>query len=114
MNLTSLMILDLDNNSLRGIIPDFLYDLTSLKTVDLNSNLFSGTIPSQISLLSNLNFLDISDNYFNGTIPTGINALTTLSKSDSAIAQRTHRQLSIWMCFLKSLSPHSTCVLHTN
>ncbi|XP_059309598.1 LRR receptor-like serine/threonine-protein kinase GSO2 [Lycium ferocissimum] len=94
-NLTSLIILNLANNSLSGAIPYWLFNLPALSVLDLCMNNFKGVIPPVIQLksspyptiinlarnnlqgpipsqLKNVNVIDLSLNNFVGSIPTQI------------------------------------------
>lgn len=105
-NLTELMYLELDNNSLSGIIPSelgmcrklallnfaqnqftgslprFLGNLTNLQGLNLQMNNFSGAIPSEITQLNRLLKLNLSRNSLSGSIPTSISSLKNLTSLD--------------------------------
>ncbi|KAI4330087.1 hypothetical protein MLD38_028394 [Melastoma candidum] len=77
-----LEILDLQNNRLSGVLPEFLGDKESLETLNLANNGFVGSIPSSWGKLSNLKTLILSGNHLNGAIPESIVNLTGLTKLD--------------------------------
>jgi hypothetical protein len=93
---STLLSLELDNNSLTGILPSEIGLLSTLQQLILgNTNDFGnaliGEIPSQIGLLSQLGTtLGLEHNAFSGTIPTQLGELTCLSGgfkiSDNALS----------------------------
>ncbi|XP_074321404.1 receptor-like protein EIX1 [Silene latifolia] len=83
VNCTSLLILDLANNSFTGRIPhDIGHNLGFLVILNLQSNRFVGVLPTSFCDLSNLQFLDLSDNYISGTIPRCIYKLVSMTHTD--------------------------------
>lgn len=76
--LDQLRVLNLDNNSLSGPIPD-LSGLANLKSLFLDHNSFSGSFPPSILLLHRLRVLDLSHNNFTGPIPADLTGLDRLS-----------------------------------
>ncbi|KAL2498232.1 Leucine-rich repeat protein kinase family protein [Abeliophyllum distichum] len=75
--LAELRVLSLQNNSLKGPIPD-LSGLVNLKSLFLSHNYFSGFIPPSISTLHRLKTLDLSYNMFTGLVPVSLNSLERL------------------------------------
>ena len=73
-----LEILQLDNNFITGVVPDFSY-LKALTVLDLSGNNLSGEIPN-FSNLPQLSNLSLTGNNLNGNIPLFTNcvSLTTL------------------------------------
>ncbi|XP_077246687.1 uncharacterized protein LOC143886484 isoform X2 [Tasmannia lanceolata] len=69
--------LQLDHNSLKGVIPSWLlYNTTSLGIMSLRSNQFEGSIPqSPHNTSSTVTFLDISANNLSGPLPPNIGTL---------------------------------------
>ncbi|MBC6451955.1 MAG: hypothetical protein GDA43_01095 [Hormoscilla sp. SP5CHS1] len=67
-------ILDLNNNFLRGTLPE-LGDLTNLQDLHLIHNSLRGTIPSELGSLSNLQVLGLAKNSLRGTIPSELGSL---------------------------------------
>ncbi|KAL2636115.1 hypothetical protein R1flu_007594 [Riccia fluitans] len=70
--LTALTDLWLDNNKIKGDIPD-ISKLTKLKTLNLQNNSMSGAIPSALATLPSLSLLFLQNNKFSGPIPAGLN-----------------------------------------
>ncbi|KAK9938743.1 hypothetical protein M0R45_015465 [Rubus argutus] len=62
-----LNMLNLDNNSLNGTIPSWVYSLPSLEYLWLSHNQFSGNIKAVFQSLS-LSYLDISSNNLSGVV----------------------------------------------
>ncbi|KAL3694537.1 hypothetical protein R1sor_008188 [Riccia sorocarpa] len=81
--LTELEVLSLDNNLLRGSIPDYFdSSFPVLRELNLSRNHLTGHIPSipfNNSLHSGTTVLDLSFNNFTGPLPASIGAVTLLS-----------------------------------
>ncbi|KAG6557909.1 hypothetical protein Mapa_000087 [Marchantia paleacea] len=69
--LTALTDLWLDNNQIKGVIPD-LSTLKLLKTLHLQNNSLAGGIPETLALLPALTELFLSDNKLSGPIPASL------------------------------------------
>jgi Leucine-rich repeat (LRR) protein len=77
--LTSLVILRLSNNRLKGKLPLSVYSrLTTLEELVVLRNSLSFSIPSEIGLLSNLQALLASQNLITGTLPGEFKLLSNL------------------------------------
>ena len=72
----------LDNNQLIGRVPASLYDTpTNLSVLSLSENFLTGTLPGRkITNLSHLRVLNVDDNLFRGKIPTEIGILDSLRR----------------------------------
>ena len=70
--------LELEGNSLAGVLPEQLGDLTALESLDLSSNAIEGRIPSSVGNFEALSRLDLSDNVLTGRIPDSTGEITTL------------------------------------
>ncbi|CAI0442605.1 unnamed protein product [Linum tenue] len=69
-NLTRMVELHLEMNSLQGRIPDALGNCKRLLAANLSQNSLEGTIPTELVSLSSLSiFLDLSGNRLSGSIP---------------------------------------------
>lgn len=78
-NCTNLMILHLNGNNHRGILPRSVTNLsTELISLRLDGNYISGGIPESIGELTNLQGLYLSRNNFTGGIPPSIGGLSSL------------------------------------
>ncbi|MED6144613.1 hypothetical protein PIB30_017347 [Stylosanthes scabra] len=80
--LTTLVTLDLSENSFYGTIPSSLSSLSNLQTLSLRSNSFSGSIPPSITNLKSLQSLDLSHNSLSGFLPNSMNSLISLRRMD--------------------------------
>lgn len=78
MQLTSLQILNLNNNQLTGSIPVELAGLKKLLGLHMYGNSLSGVIPSQLGELSQLTILLLNKNKLTGGIPTQLGKLSKL------------------------------------
>lgn len=70
--------LDLDNQGLRGFLPDDVSQLRHLQSINLSGNNIHGPIPSALGTITSLEKLDLSYNSFNGSIPESLGELTSL------------------------------------
>ncbi|KAK3415140.1 hypothetical protein EUGRSUZ_H00700 [Eucalyptus grandis] len=77
--LTSLRLLYLRQNRLRGPIPEDIFTLNSLLELSFSVNNLTGALPTSIGLLGNLTILDLSYNGLQGSIPHEICAINSLS-----------------------------------
>ncbi|KAL7164647.1 hypothetical protein ACSBR2_040528 [Camellia fascicularis] len=68
-NFTSLAVLDLSENYLNPLMPNWLFGLTGLDSLVLPNCGFSGPIPNGLQNMTSLRDLDLSGNHFNSTIP---------------------------------------------
>ncbi|KAK6118719.1 hypothetical protein DH2020_047524 [Rehmannia glutinosa] len=81
-NLTNITSIDLANNKFTGHIPPHLDNLVNLEGLNLSHNVLEGTLPSHLSSCHRLSKLDVSHNRLNGTIPSSLRSLTELSVLD--------------------------------
>ncbi|MCD7973290.1 MAG: hypothetical protein LUG18_11605 [Candidatus Azobacteroides sp.] len=72
--------LSLNNNNLRGSIPEEILQLSELKYLILEGNELTGQLPSGLSELENLEILNLSKNQYEGAMPSVIAALSSLKK----------------------------------
>ncbi|KAJ6821241.1 receptor kinase-like protein Xa21 [Iris pallida] len=78
-NCTSLEVLQVDYNNLRGLLPKSIVNIsTSLRMLTMYYNSIEGSIPPEIGNLVNLTILDLGQNFFSGRIPTSIGLLKNL------------------------------------
>ncbi|KAK8987926.1 hypothetical protein V6N11_065531 [Hibiscus sabdariffa] len=77
--LTTLICLDISNNSFYGRIPEEIQILMSVKVLNLSHNSFSGEIPLALDILKELESLDLSMNNLLGKIPPQLTGLTFLA-----------------------------------
>jgi hypothetical protein len=68
--LTQLIAVDIDDNSLTGGLPSSLFTLTTLEAIDLNNNALTGTISNDIGNLKDLVVVQLDNNNFRGMMPT--------------------------------------------
>ncbi|XP_073112533.1 receptor-like protein EIX2 [Elaeis guineensis] len=73
------IIMDLSNNNLSGMIPEELTSLFGLVSLNLSGNHLTGEITEKIGTLQQLESLDLSRNNLFGGIPSSIIDLTFLS-----------------------------------
>ncbi|CAI0389620.1 unnamed protein product [Linum tenue] len=74
----SLFLLKLQNNTIRGPIPEEIGQCGNLAILDLSDNRFVGPIPNEMGSLTNLTTLDLSGNRLSGPIPETLGDLTSL------------------------------------
>ncbi|KAK1424741.1 hypothetical protein QVD17_20079 [Tagetes erecta] len=70
--------LGLDNQGLRGSLPDDISKLSHLQHMNLSDNSIQGHIPSSLGKITSLEVLDLSYNFFNGSIPESLGGLTSV------------------------------------
>ncbi|PSS24626.1 Leucine-rich repeat receptor-like serine/threonine-protein kinase [Actinidia chinensis var. chinensis] len=70
--------LGLDNQGLRGLLPNDMSKLRHLQSINLSGNSIRGPIPSSLGAVTSLEKLDLSYNFFNGSIPESLGQLTSL------------------------------------
>ena len=68
----------LEENNLKGQLPDEIADLRALDTLSFYKNELGGNIPESISEMSALLYLDLDDNLFTGSIPGSFGQLYSL------------------------------------
>jgi hypothetical protein len=76
--LSRLKRLDLGEDALTGEIPEDIHRCSSLSSLLLDLNHLSGRIPESLSKLSNLAVLSLSSNSLNGTIPANLSHIPSL------------------------------------
>ncbi|KAJ6728558.1 RECEPTOR-LIKE PROTEIN 4 [Salix koriyanagi] len=74
--------LGLDNQGLRGFLPNDISRLLHLQSINLSDNSIHGAIPPSIGSIAGLVVLDLSYNLFNGSIPESLGQLTSLRRLD--------------------------------
>ncbi|GLT89395.1 hypothetical protein SLE2022_073760 [Rubroshorea leprosula] len=67
-NSSTISIILLSNNSLRGSIPESICGATNLQILDLSNNYLNGTIPQCLNEMESLKVLGLSRNNLNGNI----------------------------------------------
>lgn len=72
--------LGLDNQGLRGFLPNGISKLRHLQSINLSGNSIRGAIPSSLGTIASLEVLDLSYNFFNGSIPESLGQLTALRR----------------------------------
>ncbi|WOH15581.1 hypothetical protein DCAR_0935123 [Daucus carota subsp. sativus] len=83
VNLTSLISLNLEENSLNSSFPLWVLNNSGLAHLSLRLNRFHGSIPDSLGTLTSLVEIDLSYNSFNGLInPESIGRLVSLSSLD--------------------------------
>ncbi|KAI4382912.1 hypothetical protein MLD38_008809 [Melastoma candidum] len=83
---SSLLLLNLSNNSLAGSIPTTVGSLKALNFLDLSVNRLSGSIPQEIGQATSLRELRLQKNQLSGSVPSSIGTclpLTTLILSEN-------------------------------
>ena len=79
-NLTSLTLLDLQENQLTGQIPSNFGNLANLETLYLSENQLTGEIPADIGNLRNLTALGLTGNRLCGELPPDLGDLVNLTE----------------------------------
>ncbi|TKW15224.1 hypothetical protein SEVIR_5G222700v4 [Setaria viridis] len=104
-NTTSLLMVDLKNNSLSGEFPRFFPELgfldlshnkfsgsvptwiaeqmPNLEVLILRSNMFHGHLPMQLTKLDGLHYLDVAHNNISGSIPSSLARLKAMTQASN-------------------------------
>ncbi|XP_071918813.1 uncharacterized protein [Coffea arabica] len=77
-NLSNLVELYFENNSLTGLIPATMKWFLKLQRIDLSDNQILGAIPSEFCNLLNLGELGLGQNKLSGMVPSCLGNVTTL------------------------------------
>jgi Leucine-rich repeat (LRR) protein len=81
--LTELTDLDMNGNSLQGVLPQLMFrNLKKLKRLNLHMNDLFGGIPKELGLLKNLKELTLFGNFFFGPVPNELSNLKKLENLD--------------------------------
>ncbi|XP_042484698.1 receptor-like protein 15 isoform X2 [Macadamia integrifolia] len=75
-NDSSLLTLDIGDNDLYGVMPNWIGGLSDLTVLRLKQNHFSGSIPNYICQLSRIYVMDLSHNALSGSIPQCLNNIS--------------------------------------
>jgi Leucine-rich repeat (LRR) protein len=79
VNLSSnLQRLQIQNNSISGVIPSDIGNLEGLEVLDFGINLLDGVIPESIGKLTRLQQLAVASNFLSGHLPSSIGNLSSL------------------------------------
>ncbi|GJR24784.1 kinase-like domain-containing protein [Tanacetum coccineum] len=73
-----LYALELGENQLYGSLPSSVGNLAGLTFINLGANRFTGKLPDTIGMLQKLQFVRLSENQFSGPIPDAIGNLSLL------------------------------------
>ena len=77
--LTDLIVVELDENALRGSIHEGIWKgWIKIDQLGLNDNALTGSLPSTIGLLSNMRGLFLNNNQFTGTLPSALGQMSTI------------------------------------
>ncbi|XP_042490178.1 probably inactive leucine-rich repeat receptor-like protein kinase At3g28040 [Macadamia integrifolia] len=76
---SSLQILDLSNNKLRGVIPTEMGLFSNLRYLNLSWNNLQSSLPPKLDLFQNLKVLDLRNNALYGSIPEDLCSSNSLS-----------------------------------
>ncbi|KAG8490010.1 hypothetical protein CXB51_015899 [Gossypium anomalum] len=74
-NCSDLYILDLSNNSIYGEVPSWIWNMSELAALDVSRNQLFGMLPQWRGYASNLEQVSMADNQLNGSIPRAICSL---------------------------------------
>ncbi|KAG7337090.1 RHS repeat-associated core domain containing protein [Nitzschia inconspicua] len=80
--LTKLQQLYLDGLTIKGAIPNALFDLTGLKTLHLQHSAFTGVLPTEVGKLKHLERLNMYGNFLSGYLPSELGLLSLIRSLD--------------------------------
>ncbi|XP_011044904.1 PREDICTED: LRR receptor-like serine/threonine-protein kinase GSO2 [Populus euphratica] len=104
---SSLVTMDLRDNTFTSSIPNWIGNLSSLSVLLLRDNIFDGELPVQLCLLEHLSILDVSQNQLSGPLPTCLGNLTFKESSHKAIVDFQYRfgSTSIEKAYYETMGP---------
>ncbi|KAL2522264.1 Leucine-rich receptor-like protein kinase family protein [Forsythia ovata] len=79
---SALEILDLHENQVKAVFPDFLMKFSTLKVLDISGNLISGVLPNNFENLMVLEQFRVGDNSLTGEIPETVSKCGSLGVLD--------------------------------
>ncbi|PKI62120.1 hypothetical protein CRG98_017493 [Punica granatum] len=79
-NLTFLRVLDLDDNHLKGVLPEEIGQLSRLQNLALSNNSFEGELPRNLTNCADLRGLYLYGNNLRGQIPDELGSLMKLTE----------------------------------
>ncbi|XP_022983358.1 receptor-like protein 12 [Cucurbita maxima] len=110
-NATSLQVLDLSSNNLRGMFPQCLTQRTdNLVVLNLRGNALNGSIPNTFPVTCSLRTLDLSGNSIEGELPKSLSNCRHLEVLDIG----NNQIQDIFPCPLKNISTLRVLVLRSN
>ncbi|XP_073052892.1 uncharacterized protein [Primulina eburnea] len=77
-----LEVLDLHENQINGVFPDFLNNISTLKSLDISGNSISGMLPDLIGNLVALELFRVGNNSLTGGIPESVTKFVSLKVLD--------------------------------
>ncbi|KAL0438463.1 UNVERIFIED_CONTAM: putative LRR receptor-like serine/threonine-protein kinase [Sesamum latifolium] len=77
-----LEVLDLHENQINGVLPDFLMNFSTLKIIDFSGNSLSGTVPDNVGNLVILEEFRVGNNSLTGEIPESVTKCKALRVLD--------------------------------
>ena len=114
--ITTLKILNLSSNNLKGIIPNTIGNLTKLEVLGLFENGLEGEIPQEMGRLASLKELTLANNQLAGEIPVEFGQLASLkilqiqnNRFDSfkGLQEMNSKQFLVFDTDDKSLNPYN-------
>ncbi|XP_018806144.1 receptor-like protein EIX2 isoform X2 [Juglans regia] len=81
---SSLKVLQLDENTFTGPLPESIRNFSNLEILNLQQNKFTGPLPKSIGNLYNLKALRLQQNNFTGPLPESIGNLSNLEVLNAA------------------------------
>ncbi|XP_015087079.1 receptor-like protein 9DC1 [Solanum pennellii] len=100
--ITELYLINLSYNNLMGEIPNCLFTSSSLKVLNLQANNFHGPIPNKFPDNSALGHINLSKNQLEGPIPTSLVNCTSLRVLDLG-NNKIHSTFPSWLETLQQL-----------
>ena len=82
--LSSLEVLRLNHNSLRGTIPSEISDISGLRQLNLHDTLLTGRIPASFNLLADLETFTVNGTSVSGRMPVNLCRIDNLQYTCSS------------------------------
>ncbi len=107
-DVSTLRVVDLHDNKISGVLPDFAAKMADLRTLDIKDNDISGTLPPHFDSLVSLTALDVRKCRLSGTIPAEYSSMTSTRSLDLS----ENRDLEGWLFDWSTMTEITSLKIH--